>query len=385
MSWFMNTSTEAQMAWIMVQYGRSSRSSWTKPVRSSSGRTTMGKAVRESSIRKGWEKSSKLRMFFRQPSKRTILICACGWHKIGWKETTHWSDVEGTQWRSRFGRTNIFLWSWKTWSALKDNVKQAKILWTITEPCLNREFPRWTRKNTMFGKSSYLIVDPWRGGSGQEMCGTILWVATEKKGYSCLCMAGKKQNINPTWKILMKDVDFGEPTSYLDHVYLGCTHRECQISKIQDFSWSYGQTASFREIGCEHFFTVLRHGRSCKEMSVWKDIANWRTRQLNSYTESQHHASTTTNSKKKWDLLEDCLKFAHRLFWNVKIWLVLVDLIFKWAVNKLARAVTKWTKACDKRLARLISYIHHTCEIVGNTTQPCRLGLFQDSDFVGDL
>ena len=33
-----------------------------------------------------------------------------------------------------------------------------------------------------------------------------------------------------------------------------------------------------------------------------------------------------------------------------------------WSVNKLARAVTKWTKACDKRLARLISYIHHTSE-----------------------
>ena len=29
-----------------------------------------------------------------------------------------------------------------TWDALKDNVKQAKILWTITEPCFNREFPR---------------------------------------------------------------------------------------------------------------------------------------------------------------------------------------------------------------------------------------------------
>ena len=29
----------------------------------------------------------------------------------------------------------------------------------------------------------------------------------------------------------MKDVDLGEPTSLLDHVYLGCTQRECQISK----------------------------------------------------------------------------------------------------------------------------------------------------------
>ena len=61
-----------------------------------------------------------------------------------------------------------------------------------------------------------------------------------------------------------------------------------------------------------------------------------------------------------------------------------------WSVNKLARSNTKWTKACDKRLNRLISYIHHTCEYkqychVGNTAKQCRLGLFQDSDFAGDL
>ena len=59
-------------------------------------------------------------------------------------------------------------------------------------------------------------------------------------------------------------------------------------------------------------------------------------------------------------------------------------------MNKLARAVTKWTKACDERLARLISYIHLTCEYkqyccVGVTAQQCRLGLYQNSDFAGDL
>ena len=36
-------------------------------------------------------------------------------------------------------------------------------------------------------------------------------------------LAGKKQNINPTWKNLIKDVDLGELTSSFDHVYLGCT------------------------------------------------------------------------------------------------------------------------------------------------------------------
>ena len=44
-------------------------------------------------------------------------------------------------------------------------------------------------------------------------------------------LAGKKQNIDPMWKVLMKDVDLGEPTSFLDHVHLGCTQRECETSK----------------------------------------------------------------------------------------------------------------------------------------------------------
>ena len=55
----------------------------------------------------------------------------------------------------------------------------------------------------------------------------------------------------------------------------------------------------------------------------------------------------------------------------------------------IVRVVTKWTRVCDRRSARL-TYIHHTCEFklycdVGNAVQCCRFGLFQDSDFAGDL
>ena len=47
-------------------------------------------------------------------------------------------------------------------------------------------------------------------------------------------------------------------------------------------------------------------------------------------------------------------------------------------------------RACDKRLARLISHIHCTSEYkqcchVGSIEQQCHLGFFQDSDFAGDL
>ena len=59
---------------------------------------------------------------------------------------------------------------------------------------------------------------------------------TVKKGYSYLCMlmttklAGHKQNIDPMWKVLNKEVDLGESTFFLDHAYLGCTQRQCEIS-----------------------------------------------------------------------------------------------------------------------------------------------------------
>ena len=44
-------------------------------------------------------------------------------------------------------------------------------------------------------------------------------------------LAGKKQNINPMWKVLNKEVDLGEPTSFFDHVYLGCTQRRIRVIK----------------------------------------------------------------------------------------------------------------------------------------------------------
>ena len=44
-------------------------------------------------------------------------------------------------------------------------------------------------------------------------------------------LAGKKQNLDPMWKVLNKEVVLREPTSFLDHEYIGCTQRQCEISK----------------------------------------------------------------------------------------------------------------------------------------------------------
>ena len=61
-----------------------------------------------------------------------------------------------------------------------------------------------------------------------------------------------------------------------------------------------------------------------------------------------------------------------------------------WTVNHLARNVTKWTIADDKRLHRLISLLHHspTCVqfgYVGDNLSDCYLTLFCDAGFAGDI
>ena len=64
-----------------------------------------------------------------------------------------------------------------------------------------------------------------------------LFVHRQKGLFLSVCvddikLAGKKQSIDPMWKVLNKEVDLGEPTSFLEHVYLGCTQRQCEISKV---------------------------------------------------------------------------------------------------------------------------------------------------------
>ena len=159
-------------------------------------------------------------------------------------------------------------------------------------------------------------------------------------------LAGKKQNISPTWKRLMKDVDLGEPTSFLDHAYLGCTQRECQISKgILKSVMILWQTT---EICSNHGFLpelwqnfqfprnempIFPHGPmtwKVMQRNAWQDIANWRIKPRSNYAKSRRHAWMTISFREEENgsVGEFCPQSAHKLFWNVYLWLLLVDLIF---------------------------------------------------------
>ena len=219
-----------------------------------------------------------------------------------------------------------------------------------------------------------------------------------KKDYSYLCMwvtkklAGKKQHLDPMWKLLNKEVDLGEPTSFLDHENLGCTQRQCQINKdiVDNYRTMFESRISAGRIEKLPFLQNLRisswsydmagHAKKCVER--YCELANKTTQQLYKVSTpciDDHHFKEE-ETKSVGELSNTCSQIVLKCLYLARIGRS--DIL--WSVNKLARSITKWTKACDKRLNRLISYIHHTSEYkqychVGNTAKQCILGIAQSS------
>ena len=88
-------------------------------------------------------------------------------------------------------------------------------------------------------------------------------------------LVGKKQNIDPLWKILNEEVDLGEPTSFFDHVYLGCIQRQCEtrIDIVDNYRTMFESSISAKAMEklprsetAEYFHMVLRYEKSCQEV-----------------------------------------------------------------------------------------------------------------------
>ena len=84
---------------------------------------------------------------------------------------------------------------------------------------------------------------------------------------------GKKQSMFPMWNKVMKHVDLGEPTSFLDHVYLGCTQRECKPNEDivnqnkEMFESRISATATEKYQDGRNFAQKLSRGPT-----TWKDM-----------------------------------------------------------------------------------------------------------------
>ena len=89
--------------------------------------------------------------------------------------------------------------------------------------------------------------------------------------------------------------------------------------------------------------------------SMESDTVNLHTRKWSNFKKFQALAWMIINSSRKnSNQLENCRKYALRLSKNAHIWHVLEDFTSLRLVNKFARSITKWTQACDRRLARLL-------------------------------
>ena len=172
-------------------------------------------------------------------------------------------------------------------------------------------------------------------------------------------MVGKKQNMAPMWKKLMKNVDLDEPRSFLDHVYLECTRRECKpkediVEQYKEmFESRISADASEQLPGAvkPHAKTVVwsydmeGHAQKCVER--YCELANKKTEQLykvfSSLCLDDHHVKKE-ELESVGELSEVCSQIVFTCLYLARIGRP--DIV--WSVNKRARSITKWTKACDK-------------------------------------
>ena len=115
-----------------------------------------------------------------------------------------------------------------------------------------------------------------------------------------------------------------EPTSFLDHVFLGCAQRECEPDK------GFGQRTQ-KHVRIANFYRsiwkVTWVGENGANVNALNGTANWQQRQSSNCARSPHHVLTTISSKKG--------RIGN-------IWRVVKSLL----PNRLAIPVVDWTSCC---------------------------------------
>ena len=310
----------------MVQYGRSSRSSWAKSVRSSSCRTIMGKTSRKSFIGSRLGKSSRLRILIRQP------------RIIEYSFLFIWT-IE----RSSSGRTIVGTAMWESSVEL------------------------WLGKSIKLGMLFRQLSK-----------GLFVSVYLDDRKLS-----GKKQNIDPMWKVLMKDVDLWQPTSFRDHVDLVCIQRECQSSK--DIVKNYRNMIESKIFAETTEKPSYSQNLDANNSSLAYDRKVIRSDEQNNSTIIQirntMHWLPSTERKRNGI----CRRIVKRLLTNWSKILYFSRILSSdilWPVQ-LACVVSYWIRVRDKHWEDLIVYIYRQytqfCG-VGKTAQQCRLGLLRNSE-----
>ena len=165
-------------------------------------------------------------------------------------------------------------------------------------------------------------------------------------------LAGRKQNIDPMWKVLNKEVDLGEPTSFLDHENLRCTQRQCEISKDIVDSYRAMFESRISAGGTEKIpfpqnlrisswsYDMAGHAKKCVDR--YCELANKTTQQLYKVSTpfiDDHHFKEE-EFKSVGDLSHICSQIVLKCLYLARVGPP--DIL--WSVNELARSIKKWTQ-----------------------------------------
>ena len=125
-------------------------------------------------------------------------------------------------------RLCIYLCIWLMWTNGQNRGPTSKTQWfLLNEMCMVIHLPAYTGRDNLkqfFSKmDGRKKVPDWECLFVHRQQGLFLSVYVDD-----IKLAGRKHHMNPMWKQLMKHFDQVEATSFLDHVYWGCTQRECK-------------------------------------------------------------------------------------------------------------------------------------------------------------
>jgi len=240
-------------------------------------------------------------------------------------------------------------------------------------------------------------------------------------------MAGNSNNLSKMWKLLGEKMDIEPPVPFHETIYLGCQQYDIELPKqiiaersalITDvLSPSAHSTAVLATRGVTET-SSKRHkapnaggdstqkaarGDSMPETKAWIYNMEGHAKQcVQRYLEfsnkdvsslkpvatpcTDDHQFAPEDFTTKGELAPVASRIVLKAFYLARM--NRLDIL--WTINNLARKVTKWDVSCDKRLHRLISYMHHHGDLVqlnwvGDKPEDCKIALFVDASFAGEI
>ena len=143
----------------------------------------------------------------------------------------------------------------------------------------------------------------------------------------------------------MKHVDLGEPTSFPDHVYLGCPQREYTSNEsVGDenrkmFESRISGGASEKVLESEKNGANVIVWSCDVRRNVWKDIESWRIKQLSNCIRSPPCLDDHHFKKEEWETVGELSNVCSQIVLKCLYLTRIGGPDILWSLNNLARAV----------------------------------------------